>query len=178
MSDNTTTITEEVDGVAHKVTLQKSGDGTYREVGRTPIVPRRKREERRRDLPVRVRRRPLNWTKRKLASFGMWLFGLTVNRPLGWVKRKWAASWIWRTWVATDPAKDVVPAVVDLPTNDRLKADGLDDARIAKLRANPRAFPHTLRRFGFYFGGVRGEGFAERMVGVMHYLWARSPMSR
>jgi len=86
-----------------------------------------------------------------------------------------AFAWLERTWAATDPTLDIVPAPNDphLPTDEQLKADGFDDALIAVLRKNPRGFPHTLRRFGFDFGRVRGEGFAARAVGAVHFVWKK-----
>lgn len=82
-------------------------------------------------------------------------------------------DWLRRAWQETDPTKDIAPLVAELPDDDRLHDAGLSDATIKRLRANPRAFPHTLRQFGFSFGGVRGEGVAERAVGAAHYLWSR-----
>ncbi len=82
------------------------------------------------------------------------------------------ANWLKRTWQETDPAKDVVPSSAEMPSC-WLLAGGLNDATIKRLKANPRAFPNTLRRFGFSFGGVRGAGCAARSVGAIHYLWSR-----
>jgi len=126
--------------------------------------------------------RLLRWALRPVR----WVFRV----PLGWLLRLlgWpfraarrqagnAACWFERTWATTDPALDTVPAPNDprLPTDDELRAAGLNDDAIARLRKNPQGFPHTLRRFGtFDFGRVRGEGFAARLVGSAHFLVSKT----
>lgn len=83
-------------------------------------------------------------------------------------------DWLRRTWQETDPAKNTVPSVGELPADDWLRANGLDDNTIERLKTNPRAFPNALRRVGIGCDvGVRGEGLSARTVGAVHYLWSR-----
>lgn len=92
------------------------------------------------------------------------------SRMIDWL----GIGWLRDTWRDTDPANDTVPTAAELPDDDRLRAVGLDDDAIKRLRANPRIFPQTLRRLGFSsFGGVRGEGCAARTVGAAHLMWSR-----
>jgi len=163
------TVTEKVGGTDFRLTLEKGIGDEYREISREP-------------LPMGIAARLLRWALRPVrwvfrVPLG-WLFGF-ARRLLGWPFRTAcgqasnAACWFERTWAVTDPALDTVPAPNDprLPTDAELKSAGLNDDAIARLRKNPQGFPHTLRRFGtFDFGRVRGEGFAARLVGSVHFL--------
>jgi len=162
------TATENVDGTDFRLTLEKGDDGQYHEVDRVPLPMGAAARL------LRLAFRPVRWVFR--VPLG-WLLGL-----LGWPLRAVrgqagnAACWFERTWAATDPALDTVPEPNDprLPTDDQLRDAGWDADAIARLRKNPRGFPHTLRRFGtFDFGRVRGEGFAARSVGSVHFLLSK-----
>lgn len=101
---------------------------------------------------------------------------VAADAPHVATERHRTIGWLRRTWRETDPTDGLAPP--PLPDDDRLRAVGLGDDDIKRLRANPQAFSHTLwvcsrvRGKGFS-GGVRGKGFAERTVGAAHYLWSR-----
>jgi len=148
------TATETVDGQLYRLTLEKDDGGQYREVAREPISSG-------------VVRRVLGWPYRAVG----WPFRL-ARRLYGD-----SACWLERAWADTDPSLDEVPGPEDprLPTDEQLRADGLSDAAIARLRKNPGSFPHTLRRHGFDFGRPcgRGKGLATRIVGSVHFAVKR-----
>lgn len=100
------------------------------------------------------------------------LAGRAADAPHVATGRHRMIGWLRTTWRKTDPEGLSPPP--PRPDDSRLRAAGLGDDAIKRLRANPRAFPHTLRRLGFSFGGgVRGKGFVERTVGAAHCLWSR-----
>lgn len=162
------TATERVDGADFKVTLEKGGDGQYHEIDRRPLPA---------GIVARTIRAPLR--------FAGWLLRwprLICGWPLRALRGQWgnAACWLERTWADTNPALDVVPAAGDasLPTDEQLKGVGLSDDAIARLRKNPASFPHTLRKFGFNFGRVRGTGLAGRAVGSVHFIRTMDPAAQ